>query len=65
MTECNYRHIALIPAYMPVNEIITIVSELSARQFLVVVVNDGSPTEYDPVFEQAASCPKTWAKEKP
>ena len=55
MTECNYHHIALIPAYMPVNEIITIVSELSARQFSVVVVNDGSPTEYDPVFEQAAS----------
>ena len=21
MAECNYRHIALIPAYMPINEI--------------------------------------------
>ena len=55
MAECNYRHIALIPAYMPVNEIITIVSELSARQFSVVVVNDGSPKEYDPLFDQTAS----------
>ncbi len=55
MTEYKYRHIALIPAYMPINEIRTIVSVLHAHQFSVVVVNDGSPQEYDSLFQRIAS----------
>ena len=52
MVENNYHHIALIPAFKPINEIKTIVTKLHAHQYAVVVVNDGSPQEYDTVFAQ-------------
>lgn len=68
MVENNYHHIALIPAFKPINEIKTIVTKLQAHQYAVVVVNDGSPQEYDTVFAQLSgkaqviSLPKNMGK---
>ena len=46
--------IALIPAYKPSEELVGIVRELSGRGFTVITVNDGSGSEYDGIFGEAA-----------
>lgn len=48
------KWIALIPAYMPDKKLIDVVRALYGENFKVIVVNDGSPAEYDSVFEVAA-----------
>ena len=46
--------IALIPAYMPDEKLINVSRELYGEGFEVVIVNDGSPKEYDRIFDSAA-----------
>ena len=48
------KRIALIPAYMPDEKLTGVVRELYGKDFKVVVVNDGSPAEYDDIFEATA-----------
>ncbi len=48
-----YQKIALIPAYMPDDKMTDTVRSLSAEGFDVVLVNDGSPGEYDALFSDA------------
>jgi putative flippase GtrA len=51
--------VTLIPAYKPGSAMIALVRELSASETVaILVVNDGSGREYDPIFEKAASIPK-------
>ncbi len=45
-------NVALIPAYEPAEELLTLVKELKAKQLSILVVNDGSPIEYDDLFEK-------------
>ncbi len=42
---------ALIPAYCPDNKLIGLVRELEEHNVRCVIVNDGSPAEYDRIFE--------------
>ncbi len=42
--------IALIPAYEPTPELVNLAQALSRGGFTVVVVNDGSRSEYLPTF---------------
>lgn len=49
------QKIALIPAYCPEDRMIGLIKELHDRGFAVVIVDDGSGTEYDAVFEAATS----------
>lgn len=44
--------IALIPAYEPTSELISLTKALSEGGFTVVVVNDGSGLEYQSIFQQ-------------
>ncbi len=44
----------LIPSLQPDERLVTYVSQLSARGFRVFVVNDGSPSEYDGIFESVS-----------
>ena len=46
--------IALIPAYMPDEKMIDVARELHGEGFEVVIVNDGSPKEYDRIYDSAA-----------
>ena len=46
------KSIALIPAYCPGDQLAEIVQELKNEDMDVVVVNDGSPAEFNPVFEK-------------
>ena len=46
--------IALIPAYMPDEKMTQTARKLKQEGFEVVIVNDGSPKEYDSIFEDAA-----------
>ncbi|MBQ3264579.1 MAG: bifunctional glycosyltransferase family 2/GtrA family protein [Ruminococcus sp.] len=48
------KRIALIPAYMPDEKMVGIVWELYTRGFAVVIVNDGSPREFDDLFEKSS-----------
>ena len=48
------KRIALIPAYMPDEKLTGVVRELYGKDFKVIVVNDGSPAEYDGIFEATA-----------
>lgn len=41
---------ALIPAYMPDEALIEIVKNLYEREFYIVVVDDGSKSDYDDIF---------------
>lgn len=43
----------LIPAYKPDKNMMTLLSELQNKGFYVLVVNDGSPKEFDSLFSQA------------
>ncbi len=49
------KKIALIPAYKPDKEMTDIIQKLREHDFLVVVVNDGSGSEFDSLFESAAA----------
>ena len=44
--------IALIPSYEPDDALLKVVDELLENNFTVVVVNDGSPSSYNEVFEK-------------
>ena len=48
------NRIALIPAYMPDEKMIDVARELHDEGFEVVIVNDGSPEQYDSIFDSAA-----------
>ena len=47
------RYIALIPAYEPDERMLALIDELSDRGFDIVVVDDGSGSEYEGIFEKA------------
>ena len=49
----NRKKLALIPAYMPDEALIEITKELHNREFTVIVIDDGSQSEYDKVFNKA------------
>ena len=49
----NRKKLALIPAYMPDEALIEITKELHNRDFTVIVIDDGSQSEYDKVFNKA------------
>ncbi len=51
----SLQKIALIPAYKPQQELTEIATQLQQNGFLVVIVNDGSGTEYNPIFETVSS----------
>ena len=46
------RRIALIPSYEPDDALLKIVNELLEHDFNVVVVNDGSSTKYNEIFDK-------------
>ncbi|MCD8107438.1 MAG: glycosyltransferase family 2 protein [Oscillospiraceae bacterium] len=46
--------IALIPAYQPTGDLITLLEEISSFDFYAVVINDGSSEEYDEIFIKAS-----------
>lgn len=48
------KRIVLIPAFMPGEEMAEVAHSMFDEGFEVVVVNDGSPEEYDGVFEKVA-----------
>ena len=48
--------VALIPAHCPGEILIDLVQELSLRDFFIVVVNDGSGSEYEPLFAEVSLC---------
>ena len=48
------KNIVIIPAYKPNSELIKIVEELYAKELGVIVVNDGSGTEYDKIFNSVS-----------
>ena len=45
--------IALIPAYKPASPMLCTARELDRRGFSVVIVNDGSPPDFDALFHEA------------
>jgi len=45
-------NIALIPAYEPAEALLTMAKELKDQNLKVLVVNDGSPAEYNDLFER-------------
>ena len=56
--------VILIPAYKPDNALIETIVPLYERGFDVLVVNDGSPKEFDPVYEKASQYAKVIGYEK-
>lgn len=46
--------VALIPAYQPDELLCDLLHELALRDFFLIVVNDGSGAEYEPIFEEAS-----------
>lgn len=48
------RKIALIPAYCPPDSLVQTAGRMKEYGFEVVVVNDGSPKEYDPLFQKVS-----------
>lgn len=51
--------IILIPSYEPDGRLIDLVAELTAGSARVVVVNDGSGSRFDPIFDKARFCGAT------
>ncbi len=45
------KNIVIIPAYKPNEELVKIVDELHSNGIGIIVVNDGSGTEYDKIFD--------------
>lgn len=50
--------IALIPAYEPQDNLISLVHELKENNFEVVVIDDGSGKEFKYIFDEVSSCAK-------
>ena len=48
------RYIALIPAYEPDRRMLGVIADLGKKGFDIVLVDDGSGTEYAELFEEAA-----------
>ena len=46
--------VVLIPAYKPDRKLIETLAKLDEKQFLLMVVDDGSGADYDPVFIEAS-----------
>lgn len=46
--------VVLIPAYKPDGKLIETLTKLAERQFLLMVVDDGSGSDYDSIFIEAA-----------
>ena len=46
------KKLVLIPAYMPDEKMIGVSRDLYIEGFEVIVVNDGSPSEFDATFER-------------
>ncbi|MBO7170054.1 MAG: bifunctional glycosyltransferase family 2/GtrA family protein, partial [Clostridia bacterium] len=57
MIEAKKELIVVIPAYEPPNEFIAYAEEVSGVAKALVVVNDGSRAEFDPVFDTVAALP--------
>lgn len=49
----NRKKLALIPAYMPDDALIEIAQELNSREFTVIIIDDGSQSDYDEFFEKS------------
>lgn len=49
------KRIVLIPAYKPDEKLIETAKDLFFKGFAVIIVNDGSAEDYDPVFERAGA----------
>ena len=58
------KRIALIPAYMPDDKMITIVRQLYDAGFEIIIVNDGSSDDCIRVFEEASRYAKVLCHEK-
>ena len=52
------QKIALIPAFMPDEALINIADELNSRDFYVIVIDDGSGSDFDDIFAQAENYAK-------
>lgn len=49
----------LIPAYKPTEKMVDFLRDLSASEMpKIILVNDGSPQEFQPIFDQAFQIPK-------
>ncbi|MBP3781856.1 MAG: phosphodiester glycosidase family protein [Butyrivibrio sp.] len=58
------KRIALIPAYMPDDKLITIVRQLYEAGFEIIIVNDGSSDDCIKVFEESSRYAKVLCHEK-
>ncbi len=58
------KRIALIPAYMPDDKLITIVRQLYEAGFEIIIVNDGSSDNCIKVFEESSRYAKVLCHEK-
>ena len=45
-------YIVLIPAYKPSEKLVELIDELNADNIRTLVVNDGSGSEYDAIFDK-------------
>lgn len=51
------KPVVVIPAYKPASELSSVIDGVTSAGFKVILVNDGSPAEYDPVFARQKSNP--------
>lgn len=54
----NRQKIALIPAFMPDEAMIEILKELKEREFNIIVIDDGSGSDFTEIFNQAVAYAK-------
>lgn len=54
----NAPKIAVIPAYNPDSKLLDVLGSLKLHGYAVIIVNDGSGEEFDPVFYKAAEADK-------
>lgn len=47
----NSKPIIIIPAYKPDQSLVDLVSELTQQEFLIIIVNDGSGSSFDAIFQ--------------
>lgn len=50
----NHFWIAMIPAYQPTEQLISLVQEAKSQGFQVVVINDGSNADTNDIFASTA-----------
>ena len=56
---CGVNLAILIPTFRPAHELVDLVETIAQQPCLaIVIVNDGSESEYDPCFEAAANVPR-------